>query len=250
MTGTGNTLFWGDNAHNENAQDFFKSFNYAMGSKDDDYKRRQFLYCLHSGGAAKTWYMGLTDHTKADWSLVEEAFNARWPPIKIAAMTTEEFEEELLSCRLAEEVLGLKECIADRDIWSHIAWADRIGTLAAGADILGSKTYIGQVKKSLPGVMRDKLSDSYANWTAFLDDVCGIDIDYIKGKAADAKKLLASNGPAHFHFIRDSKPPSCKYYEQGFCGGQQFTQWRLTSHFPELKCKCKCKRSRAYSFNG
>ncbi|KAG6838971.1 hypothetical protein C0991_006930 [Blastosporella zonata] len=190
MTGSGNTLFWGDNAHNENAQDFFKSFNYAMGSKDNAHKRRQFMYCLHSGGAAEVWYTGLPEDTKANWSLVEAAFNARWPPVKIAAKLTEEFEGELLGCVLLEEVLGLKECVADREVWSHIAWADRIGILAAGADILGSKTYIGQVKKTLPGVVRDKLADSYANWTAFLDDVRGIDIEYIKGKAEDARKLL------------------------------------------------------------
>ncbi|KAG6847855.1 hypothetical protein C0991_001320, partial [Blastosporella zonata] len=143
MTGASNVLFWGDDTHNENAQDFFKSFNYAMGSKDDAHKRRQFLNCLHSGGAAEVWYTALPEATKADWSLVEDAFHAKWPPVKIAAKRTEEYEEELLSCRMKDEVLGLKEQVADREVWSHIAWADKMGKLASGAGIMDSKTYIG-----------------------------------------------------------------------------------------------------------
>ncbi|KAG6852030.1 hypothetical protein C0991_003764 [Blastosporella zonata] len=149
------------------------------------------MYCLHSGGAAETWYAGLAETTKADWTLVEAAFNTRWPLVTIAAMTTEEYEESLLGCKMMEETLGTKENVADREVWSHIAWADKIGTLAAGADILGSKTYIGQVRKALPSIIRDKLSDSYTTWTTFLDDVRGIDIDYIRGKTEDAKKQLA-----------------------------------------------------------
>ncbi|KAG6863929.1 hypothetical protein C0991_001912 [Blastosporella zonata] len=192
MTGSSNTLFWGDNAHNENAQDFFKSFNYAMGSKDDAHKRRQFLYCLHSGGAAERWYTGLDETTKADWALVEDAFNLRWPPVSIAAKSTEEYVEELLGCRLADDRLGVKEHVADREVWSHVAWADKMGMFATGADVVGSKTYIPQVKKTLPGTIRDRLADSYSNWTSFLDDVRCIDIDYIKGKADDARKLLDS----------------------------------------------------------
>ncbi|KAG6863226.1 hypothetical protein C0991_007320, partial [Blastosporella zonata] len=192
MTGNSNTLFWGDNTHNENAQDFFKSFNYAMGSKDDAHKRRQFMYCLHSGGAAERWYTGLDEATKADWALVEAAFNVRWPPISIAAKSTEEYVEELLECRLADATLGSKECVADREVWTHIAWADKMAMFTSGADVLSSKTYISQVKKALPGTIRDKLADSYTNWTTFLDDVRNIDIDYIKGKADDARKLLES----------------------------------------------------------
>ncbi|KAG6852120.1 hypothetical protein C0991_002963 [Blastosporella zonata] len=125
-----------------------------------------------------------------DWSLVEAAFNARWPPVKVASKLTEEFQGELLGCMLLEETLGLKERVADREVWSHIAWADNIGIFAAGADIMNSKTYIGKVKKALPGIIRDKLADSYPNWTTFLDNVCSIDIDYIKGKAEDSRKLL------------------------------------------------------------
>ncbi|KAG6851949.1 hypothetical protein C0991_004647, partial [Blastosporella zonata] len=190
MTGNSNTLFWGNNRHNENAQDFFKLFNYAMGSKDDAHKRRQFMFCLHSGGAAETWYTGLPKETKADWSLVKVVFNARWPPVKVASKSTEEFKGELLGCMLLEETLGLKERVADREVWSHIAWADNIGIFAVGADIMNSKTYIGQVKKALPGIIRDKLADFYPNWTTFLDNVCSIDTNYIKGKAKDSRKLL------------------------------------------------------------
>ncbi|KAG6863989.1 hypothetical protein C0991_001317, partial [Blastosporella zonata] len=123
------------------------------------------------GGAAKQWYTGLDEATKADWALVKAAFNIRWPPISIAAKLTEEYVKELLECRLADATLGSKECVADREVWTHIAWVDKMAMFASGADVLSSKTYILQVKKALPGTIRDKLADSYTNWTTFLDDV-------------------------------------------------------------------------------
>ncbi|KAG6851819.1 hypothetical protein C0991_005741 [Blastosporella zonata] len=171
-----------------------------MGSKDNALKRRQFLNCLHSGGAAEIWYNALPDATKADWSLVEDAFHAKWPPVKIAAKCMEEYEEELLSCRMKDEALGLKEQVADREVWSHIAWANKMGKLASGASIMNSKTYIGHVKKALLYIIRDKLADSYTDWTSFLNCMCNIDIDYIKGKADNARILLDTITQRMQHF--------------------------------------------------
>ncbi|KAG6852382.1 hypothetical protein C0991_012549, partial [Blastosporella zonata] len=195
-------LFWGDDAHNKNPQDFFKSFDWAMHTKDDASKRRQFLNWLHSGSIAEAWFTGLAEEVKADWTLVEEAFNARWPPVAIAVLTEDEFEEALLGCRLQDDKLGLKEVVADREVWSHIAWANKMGRLAAGAGVLNSRTYLSGVRKALPNIIKDKLAKHYEDWSAFLVDVRVIDLEYIKGRADELQKQKVLNDAFSLHIQR------------------------------------------------
>ena len=86
------------------------------------------------------------------------------------------------------EDLGKKEKMAGREIYSHIAWADKMGTVVKGAKIETTTTYIGHVRKELPKLLREKVGGGYTDWTTFLQAIWDIDINYIRDGADIWKK--------------------------------------------------------------
>lgn len=179
--------FWGD-CDEENPQDFLRSFNRAMGDKSDDHKKKLFVNYLQADSVADKWFSELETITRGNWNLIEDVFNARWPKSAVAKKTVMEYKEELLGLKLKAEDLGKKEAVAGRDTYTHIVWANKLQKLAKGAGVNNRATYIGQVKKSLPMVVKEKVGDKYATWAAFLKAVREIDIDYIKDAAEEIQK--------------------------------------------------------------
>jgi hypothetical protein len=60
--------------------------------------------------------------------------------------------------------------------------------LAKGAGVEAGTIYIGQVRKTLPAVVKDKVTDKHENWAAFLKAVRDIDVEYLKDEAAELRK--------------------------------------------------------------
>src|SRR5271155_5126319 len=148
--------FHGDK-EDENPEDFLRSFFRRMGTANDDVKKRQFKNDLQADSAADEWFEGLQPVERKDWDSIEDAFNRRWPRKKAAKKTTEEYEDEIIGLRLNTEDLGKKEKTAGREVYSHIAWADKMTTTVKGANIEATTTYIGHVRKELPKLLREKL---------------------------------------------------------------------------------------------
>ncbi|KAF5381271.1 hypothetical protein D9615_008370 [Tricholomella constricta] len=179
--------FWGDRP-DESGQDFFRSFNRAMGDKTDEVKRKLFVNYLHADGEADEWYAALPANVRSDWALIEQEFHTRWPRATVARKTAMEYEEEILALKLKEESVGLKETVAGREVYTHIAWADRMGVLVTRAGHMAGATYIGLVRRNLPGLIRDKVVGTPAHWGAFLAAVCAVDIDLIRESAAELRR--------------------------------------------------------------
>ncbi|KAF5366922.1 hypothetical protein D9615_010679 [Tricholomella constricta] len=179
--------FWGDRP-DENGQDFFRAFNRAMGDKSDNVKRKLFVNYLHADSEADEWYAGLPANVRGDWDQIEQAFHLRWPRATVARKTAMEYEEEILAMQLKEESVGLKETVAGREVYTHIAWADRMGALVARAGHATGSTYIGLVRRGLPTLIRDKIVGTPASWTHFLATVRAVDIDQIRDSAAELRK--------------------------------------------------------------
>jgi hypothetical protein len=171
--------FHGDK-EDENPEDFLRAFFRRMGTSTDDVKKQQFKYFLQADSAADEWFDDLQPADKKDWNTIESAFNKRWPRKKAAKKTTEEYEEEITGLRLKMEDLGKKEKTAGREVYSHIAWADKMTTIVKGAKIETTTTYIGQVRKELPKLLREKIGAGHADWTAFLQAVRDVDVDHIR----------------------------------------------------------------------
>jgi hypothetical protein len=171
--------FHGDK-EDENPEDFLRSFFRRMGTASDDVRKQQFKYFLQADSVADEWFEELQLADKASWKTIEDAFNMRWPRKKAAKKTTEEYEDEITGLHLKTEELGKKERTAGREVYSHIAWADKMATVVKGAKIETTTTYIGQVRKELPKPLKEKIGAGHADWTAFLQAVHDVDVDYIR----------------------------------------------------------------------
>ena len=174
--------FHGDK-EDENPEDLLRSFFRRMGTATDDIKKKQFKYFLQADSVADEWFEELPVADKKDWNAIEDAFNKRWPRKKAAKKTTEEYEEEITGLRLKTEDLGKKEKTAGREVYSHIVWADKMATIVKGAKIETTTTYIGHVRKELPRSLREKVGAGHTDWTAFLQAVRDVDVDYIRDEA-------------------------------------------------------------------
>ena len=89
---------------------------------------------------------------------------------------------------LKDEELGKKETVAGRETYTHLVWADKMQKLVKGVGVEAGTTYIGQVRKMLPSVIKDKIADKHANWTIFLKAMWDIDVKYIKDEVEVLKK--------------------------------------------------------------
>lgn len=171
--------FFGDR-DDENPEDFLRSFFRRMGTGSDEAKKQQFPNFLQADSVADEWFEELTEKDKASWAGIETAFRTRWPRKKASKKTSEEYEEEVRGLELKMVELGKKETVSGREVYTHVAWADKMGTIIKGAKLEGTTTHIGHVRKNLPTILREKVGAGHANWTNFLDAVRAVDIGYIR----------------------------------------------------------------------
>ena len=179
--------FHGDK-EDKNPEDFLRSFFRRMGTASNDVRKQQFKYFLQADSAADEWFEELPLTDKKDWDAIEQAFNQRWPRKKAAKKTTEEYEEEITGLQLKMEDMGKKEKTGGREIYSHIAWADKMATIVKGAKLETTTTYIGHVRKELPQMLKDKVGVAHKDWAAFLQAVHDVDLEHIKDRVNTWKK--------------------------------------------------------------
>ena len=181
------TPFHGDK-EDENPENFLRSFFQRMGTANDDTKKQQFQYFLQADSVADEWFDNLPQNEKKDWATIETSFFKWWPRKKAVKKTTEEYEEEITGLRLKEEDLGEKEKVMGSDIYSHIAWADKMTTIVKGVKLETTATYIGHIRKELPKLLREKVGMGHTSWEKFLQAVHEVDMDHIRDGVNARKK--------------------------------------------------------------
>ena len=164
-----------------------------MGTGSDDTRKQQFPNFLQADSVADEWYEELTGDDKTNWTTIEAAFRKRWPRKKAAKKTNEEYEEEIRDLQIKMEDLGKKEKVAGREIYTHIAWADKMATAIKGAKLENTTTHIGYVRKNLPKLLREKAGAGHADWKDFLKAIRDIDIDSIRDGVDAWKKEQAEH---------------------------------------------------------
>lgn len=179
--------FHGDK-EDENPEDFLRSFFRRMGTAPPDTKKLQFPNFLQADSVADEWFEELDAGEKKDWDSIETEFRKRWPRKKAAKKTKEEYEEEITSLQIKMEEIGKKEKVAGREVYSHIAWADKMLTAVKGAKLEDTTTYIGAVRKELPKLLREKVGAGHTSWTTFLQAIRDIEMDYIRDGVEAWKK--------------------------------------------------------------
>ena len=69
------------------------------------------------------------------------------------------------------EDMGKKEKVAGQEVYTHIAWADKMGMVIKGAKLENTTMHIGHVRKNLPKLLREKIGAGHADWNVFLEAV-------------------------------------------------------------------------------
>lgn len=151
-----------------------------MENSNNETKKQQFHYFLQVDSAADEWFDDLSQDDRKDWDTIEVVFYKRWPRKTAIKKTTEEYEEEITGLRLKMEDLGKKEKMGGIEVYSHIAWVEKMTTIIRGVKLGGTTTYIGHVHKELPKLLREKVGAGHADWTMFLQAVRNLDIDHIR----------------------------------------------------------------------
>jgi hypothetical protein len=184
-------IFHGDGREGENPQNFVCAFRREMRSlatTDDKEIAKAFVDYLGASSQADIWFEELEEATRKSWDLLEKAFVARWPRITQAKRSEQEIERELLSTTLEEKDLGTKVKIGGVDVWSHVAWADKIAILVNEGSLASKTTHIWQVRDKLPDAIKDAVKSTQTDWTAFLQAVRDTDLQHIRDAVARRKK--------------------------------------------------------------
>lgn len=207
------TPFQGDK-EDENPEDFLRAFYRRMGDKNDDTKKAQFPYYLQADSVADDWYTDLAGDDKKSWASIEAAFRKRWPRKKQTKKTDEEYEDKIMARKLKAEDLGKKEKVAGREVYSHIAWADKMATSIKGAKWEKTTTHLRQVRKDLPNILREKLGTGHADWEDFLKAVRDVDIEYIRDSIDIRNKEQAAIDQRFRMLEKLSKSPTAPLRQQ------------------------------------
>ena len=185
-------LFHGDQATVENASDFIKAYNRSMMFLNPLATDRQKMLALPNyfgtGSPAEKWYDDLMANPPGTWEDLVTAFNERWPTVKSAMQTSEEYQTELLELKMAEEDIGVIKTIGRQRVWTHVKWAEEALELANLAGIRTGLMLIWQVKKNLPQVIRKQLNNKYADWTAFTTAVKDVNTTRLKQEREDIEE--------------------------------------------------------------
>ena len=186
------TPFQGDK-EDECPKSFLRAFFRRMADKSDKTRKVQFAYYLQPYSVADDWFANLLDEEKKSWASIEAAFGKRWPKKKLVKKTEEEYEDEILNRKLKEEDLGKKEKVAGTDVYTHVAWADKMATSVRGAGLEMSHNHIRQVRKELLNILKEKVETGHASWNTFLQAVQEVDIEYIKDAMTQEKEGTSSS---------------------------------------------------------
>ncbi|KAF8230724.1 hypothetical protein L208DRAFT_1378403 [Tricholoma matsutake] len=178
------------------------------GDKLDAHKQKQFINFLHADSVADDWYGALDAAICANWAFVGAAFHVWWLKIALVKKMSTEYEEELLGLWLKDEELGRKETVAGRETYAYIIWADKMQKLAKGAGVKTGTTYIGKVRKMLPTIIKDKITNKHADWTVFLKAMWDVDIEYIKDEAGELRKKKDTQHAIEAHLHQLEAMPS------------------------------------------
>ena len=144
---------------------------------------------------ADEWYMDLTDNNKKTWNDIKKAFRKRWLRKKQVKKTDDEYEDEIMRRKLKTEDLGKMEKVAGREVYIHIAWADKMATSVKGAKWGSTTNHLRQVRKNLLNILREKVGTGHTDWEDFLQAIRDVDVKYIRDSIDIRNKKTGSYQP-------------------------------------------------------
>jgi hypothetical protein len=164
----------------------------ATGTTTDDQKISHFELYLKSDSLAEEWYNDAKTPKKV-WSEFEKDFKTRFPNVKKATKTAPELERELGAMRITMEELGKIEKYKGEEVYMHMIFAEKVLDLAKRAKVEASTSGLYSVRDELPEVLREKIPEGQASWTAFAQAIKDIDMGHIREGVRKYKEKAASD---------------------------------------------------------
>ena len=175
--------------------DFLKAVKRAFltsGTTTDDQKIGLFELYLKSDSPAEEWYND-ANTPKKTWAGLEQEFRTRFPNIKKATKTAPELERELGAMRIKTEELGKTEKCRGEEVFTHMIFAEKIIDLAKRAKIEASTSGLWSVRDELPEILREKIPENQASWTAFAQAIKDVDMGHIREGVRKHKEKAAND---------------------------------------------------------
>ncbi|KAG6807185.1 hypothetical protein H0H92_008484 [Tricholoma furcatifolium] len=183
--------FHGD-LEDESPRDFVNKMKryFALGSARDEpdaHKIDVFEWSLKDGGAAAEWFRTLPADSKATWRALLAAFDERWPEKHVVAKTSNEKQEDLAEAKLKEDELGRKVKVNGVEMYSHVAWANRVERLAKAIPD-NDNLLVRGTRNSMPAPLKALIPASINTWTAFCNAIRTVDITELKEKREERER--------------------------------------------------------------
>ena len=163
-----NEPFTGEDDDTNEPRDFLKKVQrYIMATTwDNEEKIAYFETWLKSGSTAEQWFMSLEPAKKTTWKDLCIAFKERWPERAIAQKSTAERQAELEGEKITEAELGKKVKVNGTEMYTHVAWANKVERLAKAIPDNNNLLVVG-CRRQLPPTLKALVSSSNDTWTTF-----------------------------------------------------------------------------------
>ena len=132
-------------------------------------------------------------HRRRHGSSWNKSSRSGFPNIKKATKTTPELERELGAMRITTEELGKMEKYRGEEVHTHTIFAEKILDLAKRAKIEASTSGLWNIRDKLPEVLREKIPENQASWTAFAQVIKNVDMGHIREGVRKHKEKVASD---------------------------------------------------------
>ena len=149
-----------------------------------------FELYLKSDSPAEEWFNDAKT-PKGTWAELEQEFKNRFPNVTKATKTATELERELGAMRITTEELGKTEKYRGEEVYTHMIFAEKILDLAKRAKVETSTSGLWTVRDKLPEVLREKIPENQASWTAFAQAIKDMDMGHIQEGVRKHKEKTA-----------------------------------------------------------
>src|SRR6202522_1235880 len=175
--------------------DFLKMIKHSFVATATSTNAQQislFELYLKSDLPAEEWFNDTTT-PKGTWAELEQEFKNRFPNVTKATKTATELERELGAMRITTEELGKTEKYRGEEVYTHMIFAEKILDLAKRAKVETSTSGLWKVRDELPEILREKIPENQASWTAFAQAIKDIDMGHIREGVRKHKEKAAND---------------------------------------------------------
>ncbi|KAF5380193.1 hypothetical protein D9615_006239 [Tricholomella constricta] len=179
----------GDDDEKESPKDFLKAIErtYMQKNWTDAEKIEWFGLSLRGGGPAEEWYEALPPTSTVSWTALRAAFRLRWPAKTAVRKTQEEKQTELAEAKIEEAALGTKVKVNGTEVWTHVAWADKVERLAKAIPD-DNNLLVQTTRDGMAPSLKALVPRSNNTWATLCQAVRSVEVVELKEKKEEGEK--------------------------------------------------------------